>query len=481
MQTAADTSQKVRTAPTTASRQAAAAAALARRQAVVLRALSELLDGGRLDTSLMALADELQRRFKCERVAVGVCEGDTITLRTISRQATFDPRSNDARMLSEAMREACDQDRAIHWRADLPDAQDPVHRQLGSQEVDRELFTIPLTHEGAVIGALHFSRIADAAWSNTSLELLGQVATICAPVLSLRMHKERPLRAQVADTSRRWAGQIFGREHLATKLGGLVLATLLGVAALVTVADEVGAPAELLPTHKRLITAPFAGYIDRVHVDSGDAVTPGMPLITLDTRDLQLEHDTLSSELASISAEFRSAMASRDRKEMAISQARQQQAEAKLRLIEARIQRASITAPEAGMVTSGELRQSLGAPVERGDTLLEITPGAGYKVVLWTDEADVGSVHPGQTGRLSMRSSPADGMDFKVTRIHPIATPGEGKNRFRVEATLLEQPQGLRPGHTGYGKISAGETSLLWKWTRGFVRWARQTYWEWFG
>ena len=447
----------------------------------MLRALSELLDGARLDTSLMALADELQRRFKCERVAIGLYEGKALELRTISRQAVFDPRSNDARMLGEAMREACGQDRCIHWRADLPDTQDPAHRQLGGQESGRELFTIPLTHESNIIGALHFSRVADTAWSRASLELLDQIAAICAPVVSLRMHKEQPLRAQFAATFRRVAELVFGREHLAAKLAGLTLAVFIGTAALVTVTDEVGAPAELLPTHKRLITAPFAGYLDRVHVSSGDNVRSGMPLVTLDTRDLELERDNLSSEIASIRAEFRSAMASRDRKEMAITQARQQQAEAKLQLIEARIQRASITAPDDGVVTSGELRQSLGAPVERGDTLLEITPAAGYKVVLWADEADVASLQTGQTGRLSMRSSPADGMDFTVTRIHPIATPGEGQNRFRVEAELLDQPQGLRPGHTGYGKISAGETSLLWKWTRSFVRWARQTAWEWFG
>ena len=77
-----------------------------------------------------------------------------------------------------------------------------------------------------------------------------------------------------------------------------------------------------------------------------------------------------ANEIRSTETEFRSAMAGYDRKAMAMAQARQRQARAQLDLINQQISRASVTAPAAGIVVSGDLTQALGAPVERGEELL---------------------------------------------------------------------------------------------------------------
>jgi len=53
----------------------------------------------------------------------------------------------------------------------------------------------------------------------------------------------------------------------------------------------------------------------------------------------------------------------------------------------------------------------------------------------------------------------------------------EGRNYFRVEATLDQPTQMLRPGMEGVAKIEMGEESLFWIWTHALVD--RLRLWIW--
>ena len=144
------------------------------------------------------------------------------------------------------------------------------------------------------------------------------------------------------------------------------------------------------------------------------------------------------------------------------------------------LSRMRATAPFDGVVISGDLSQSLGAPVNRGDILFEIAPLDSYRVALMVDEQDIGSVAVGQEGQVVMRSGSESGLGLLVERVVPLAEPWDGKNVFRVECRLQDVPQYLRPGMEGVGKIDAGQRRLIWIWTHKFTRWLRLSLWEWF-
>jgi RND family efflux transporter MFP subunit len=230
---------------------------------------------------------------------------------------------------------------------------------------------------------------------------------------------------------------------------------------------------------QRAAVAPFAGYIDAAPLRAGDAVAPGDLLARLDDADLRLEQLRWRSEIDRLNAQGRDALARYDRTEMALLETQIEQAQAQLRLTEARLERTRITAPIAGVIVAGDLSQQLGAPVQAGEVLFEVAPLDAFRVDLFLDERDLRYVEEGQTGQLILAGQPSDGLAMAVARITPIAEAREGVNTFRLEARLEESPPGLRPGMEGVAKIEVGEALIAWIWTRRLIDWLRHTAWTW--
>jgi hypothetical protein len=131
------------------------------------------------------------------------------------------------------------------------------------------------------------------------------------------------------------------------------------------------------------------------------------------------------------------------------------------------------------VVVSGDLSQSLGAPVEMGDLLFEVTPLDSYRLMLEVDERDINQVELGQRGDLVLSAFPQTRTPFTVSKITPVSTSEEGRNYFQVEATLDEMSPRLRPGMEGFGKIEIDRRKLIWIWTHDMIDWIRLKVWSW--
>ena len=122
----------------------------------------------------------------------------------------------------------------------------------------------------------------------------------------------------------------------------------------------------------------------------------------------------------------------------------------------------------------------IGSPVEVGKKLFEIAPLEQYRVILQVDEKEVRHIELGQIGQLLVSGVNDEPMDFKVTKLTPVATAQDGKNSFRIEASLSGPPHPrLRPGMEGVGKVSVGSRGLWWVVTHGFTDWLRLSLWNW--
>jgi len=88
---------------------------LASHQAVLISMLAELLATDSLEGALDALAGALKSRFDCSRVAIALIEKDELTLRAVSQQAVLEASSSEARLLVDAMHEACNQESTVCW------------------------------------------------------------------------------------------------------------------------------------------------------------------------------------------------------------------------------------------------------------------------------------------------------------------------------------------------------------------------------
>ena len=133
----------------------------------------------------------------------------------------------------------------------------------------------------------------------------------------------------------------------------------------------------------------------------------------------------------------------------------------------------------SGVVVSGDLSQMLGAPVEQGKVLYEIAPLDAYRVILQVDEYDIGYIKPGQSGTMLLNGAADETIPLQINKVSSVSTPQDGRNFFRVEASLQGSKTGLRPGMEGVGKVVIERRLSLWIWTRTSIDRVRVLLWHW--
>lgn len=339
--------------------------------------------------------------------------------------------------------------------------------------------TIPISRDGTLVGAATFEHVGAQAFDRKTVMQCETVISLVGPILYEKYLQDRWLGAKISAALTEQLGKFTSSGHLMLKTSAAVV---LGVVVFLATAHgdyRVTADAMLEGTVQRMIVAPIDGYIKEAPVRAGDIVKEGQILAQLDDKDLELQLRERTSEQAQLQREYRQAMSELDSTRVSILKARLNQAAARLALTAANLERTRALAPMDGVIISGDLSQSLGTPVARGDMLFEIAPLDSYRVMLAVDERDVRRLSPGQTGQLALVGFPDEYLPFAIERITPIATATEGRNFFAVEAQLEHHPQRLRPGMQGIGKIDIGRRRLVWIWSHKLIDWLRLQAWTW--
>jgi multidrug resistance efflux pump len=429
------------------------------------------------------VVNELARQLNCERVTIGFRDGQEMQVTAMSNTASLEERANLVRAVAAAMNEAFDQDKLVVLPATDNDQGVLIraHEQLRAQFGADAICTMPFSHNGEVLGALTFERSRKRPFDTQTLTLAETVAAVVGPILQIKRDAHLPGHVRLRNAWRRQLAKLTGRGHLSLKTGVVAVAGLLLLLFFARGDFRIDAEAKLEGTVQRVVVAPFDGYISEAPARAGDIVERDQLLARLEDRDLKLEHAKWSGERAQLLKSQREALAKHERAEISILHARREQAEAELALAEEKLARTQLKAPLAGIVVSGDLSQSLGAPIERGEVLFEVAPLDAYRIMLEIDERDIAHVQPGQRGELALSGLPHQRHAFSVERILPVSTARDGGNYFRVEARLADPADSLRPGMAGVGKIDAGERRLIWIWTHGLTDWLRLAFWKWLG
>ncbi len=456
-----------------------------RRLTLALHALATCLEAGDLASATTAVATELASRLDCERVYVGLLEDGAPRVVAVSHTAHFDKRATLIRTVEAALAEAIDQREVIAWPAVRSDAgaRVPVvtraHAELAAQTGAGAVVSLPLLAGGRPVGGIALERARGQTVDADFLEVSGSIARLLGPLVAVRIEAEMGAAGRLRRTAAASLEKLVGPGHPFVKLATAALVVLALGAALVTGTHRVTATTVVEGEVQRAVSAPFNGYLREVLVRPGDRVAKGAPLARIDDRDLKLEQTRVRGERAQLDRQQREAMAGSDRAALVVLAAQVEQAEAKLAMVDEQLARAELKAPFDGVVLTGDLTQTLGAPLERGQVLMELAPLDSYRLVLQVDERDVNRVQVGARGTLALAAMPGERLEFTVNRLTPVNVAREGRNYFRVEAALDRPHERLRPGMEGVGKIVAGERNLLWIWAHPLLDWARMGFWTW--
>lgn len=270
---------------------------------------------------------------------------------------------------------------------------------------------------------------------------------------------------------------VIGGENLRTKVITACVVLVALLACLVPLEFRIAAPVELEGASQRSIVAPFESHLSAVHASAGMSVSQDQVIAELDTSKLELERDKWRSEKLKLQREYNRALAELEQAEAQIIRAQIEQAHAELNLVDQQIEKSILRAPFDGVVITGDLKRSIGAPFEQGQALFEVAPLDDYRAILSIDERDIDRIATTQTGDLVLNAFPNIRWAFEVTSVTNAVPTDMGERVFRVRAQLKSPSDQLRPGMEGLGKILVGEESAAFIATRRFIGWLRLKLW----
>ncbi len=433
--------------------------AAARRAAAdeVLTALEILLGGGPPGERARALSEHLAQAWACDRVAVLVRGGrGRMRILAVSGGGSIGPRTPLGHRLRHLVRVAADTN-TVHG--------------------DGTLLALPAPDaDGRAQAFLVCERRApEAAFSKVEKARFSALATRLGPPLAVVRNAARdPVASLRHALSRGGSGR---RRRLALAAAAALLAALAGIPAPYQVTGLAGIEGQ----RQRALVAPMDTYIEAVHVQAGQRIAAGAPVVTFSDQDLRLEQVKWAGERARAVSAQRDAAARQDRAKLRVLEAQIEHASAELERVGARLARRELRAPQAGTIVSGDLSQRLGAPVRRGEILFELVPGDDYRLRLAIAEHDIEDLSPGMRGRVRLNAFPGRELGFELARITPLAEASAEGNHFLAYATLAGPTPPLRPGMSGIAHIDAGTRPLLASWTRSLRLWLTLSWWRWFG
>ncbi|MCP4696985.1 MAG: HlyD family efflux transporter periplasmic adaptor subunit [Gammaproteobacteria bacterium] len=443
----------------------------------VLDCVALVLENKNFDQACTALVTHLASALDCRRVALGFVGSRRYCLKALSHSITFSEKTQLSRALEAAMAEAGEIGRCLVFPPQKDSRLYPAHEQLAGNHGGNAICTAPISDGESILGALVLERTQ--GFDEKTAHLCEAVSAMAGQVLGLKRDSEEGAIKRAAAQAKSWLSKILGPGHPLWKLNGLLLA---GAAVFFTFAEgvfRVSADAHLEGAIQQAAVAPMDGFVTEAPFRAGDLVKAADLLFQLDDADLLLERAKWRNQRNQYQGKYRNALAQNDRAETRVLKAQLEQTKAQLDLVERQLARTRGTAPFEGIVVSGDLSQSLGAPVKRGDVLFEVAPLNDYRVVLKVDERDIAEIRKDQSGELVLASAADQVLPFRVVKVTPVSEAREGRNYFRVEADLQQVLPVLRPGMKGVGKVEAGQRRLLWIWTRGLADWLRVWLWSW--
>jgi multidrug efflux pump subunit AcrA (membrane-fusion protein) len=146
-----------------------------------------------------------------------------------------------------------------------------------------------------------------------------------------------------------------------------------------------------------------------------------------------------------------------------------------------RLNRTSIRAPLAGIITTPHVENAVGRHLTHGDTFAEIMETSHVTVDVAVPEDDATLLQQDEHASVKLESFPLRTFQGQVTVVSP-QSEVEGDHRVFVARVSLPNEDGaIRPGMQGLGKVSVGWHPAGYVFFRGIAMWIWGKLWSWFG
>lgn len=441
--------------------------------------LSAVNEHDRFAAAGMAFCNETAAHWECDRVSVGFLQDRYVHVKATSYTEKFSRKMKMIQDIEAAMEECLDQDAEIIHPAHADATY--VSRsaaQLSAHHGPATILSLPLRRDAQPTGVITLERPIDRPFSLDQIEGLRLMGELCTPRLVNLYRQDRWIGARAAAEMRKGLGALLGPKHTWIKVAAIAIFAALVFLTFVKGPYRADAPFVLQAVQRRVITAPYDGFLKTVHVEPGDTVTGGQTLLaTLDTTDLRSQLAAAKAKKISYLKEAARARHDGKRAESQIADAQADEANAQIALLTHQIEKARIVPPISGILVTGDLKRQIGAPVKVGNVLFEVAPLKSLRAELSVPEDQIADVREDQRGELATAAYPNERIGFVVERINPVAEVVAQRNVFKVRVRLHDRHEWMRPGMEGTAKIRIDRRTYGWLWTRRLRNWLRMKLW----
>lgn len=439
--------------------------ARALRVGAVLQILARSLSHSRFSGAATEVVNHLAKSLQCERVSLGMLGLRKLHVCAVSGTVDLAPRQMAVKALQAAMQEALDSRSPIVYPMPGKAAQaaNTMHAALAKSANGTAVYTIPLVVRGQIAGALSFER--NAGFDEAFIESAKDIACFVGPVLETQFRSDKLFVGPLLARRERRARSASRLPVSGKELACLIATVLLVGIALLPINLTVSSPASVQGDGQRVIAAPVDGFIKSVNNRPGDRVSTGQLLMTLNDEDLIQAVEKWRVETSQLDREYRDALSQGNAADIIVARARHTQAKVQLDQAERELARSRLVAPIAGVLVSGDLQDSIGMPVQRGQELLTIAPQNAYRIVAQVDEQDIGFISAGQRAQVVFAAISDQALPITVSRISPVARTVDGRNMFEVDGVLERGNTPLYHGLTGVARMDVERrpvASVLW-------------------
>jgi putative peptide zinc metalloprotease protein len=121
----------------------------------------------------------------------------------------------------------------------------------------------------------------------------------------------------------------------------------------------------------------------------------------------------------------------------------------------------AIVSPNSGVVLGDDLRKMVGRRYSRGEEICRIGEIGKFLLKIDVSEREIGSVRLDSPVRFKLKTVPGRVFTGRVSKINAEPIPNQYAQRFYPVEVLIENSDGLlRPGMTGFARISFGRQSI---------------------
>jgi len=412
------------------------------------------------ERAMATLSHELSTFLECHQVAIGLGNRRRCKVAAISGAGKFDQSAQPTALVSAMLEESIGVQSAIAWpyTRDLPRGlmvsgnHDRLLEALGVDFV----IAIPLkTEDGAVIGSWMALCKGNGAALLRKWDVVESMTAHVAGVARL-IQAGKPRGALG-----KWRKSVGG---ITWTRRGIIAGVLAAIALIlwIPIREPITADCRLEPVVTRQIAAPFDGVLARPEVKPGTLVKQGQLLATLDGKEIGWRLAEAVSK--------RDAALKRRAQGIAMDQVAETQLadlEVKARELEVALlthqrNHLEILAPMDGLVLRGDLEQSEGVPVAKGQQLFEIAKIDNLRVEIALPDAEISRVKPGLQTSLRLESQAHYQRETVLEKVDPASVTQGHRNVFLGHASVKNESGELRPGMEGKARILGERRPLGW-------------------